>query len=70
MKPLKSLFLTLIAFASVLSANEYLNAFKAGIEELGDYQNNKCLIITQENLKKLIESDNFEAYKTFHDLNY
>jgi len=37
---------------------------------LGEYQNNKISIITQENLKKLIESDNFEGYKTFYDLNY
>lgn len=68
---LKGSNLLLIAdFKSVLSANEYLNAFKAGSDELGDYQNNKCLIITQENLKKLIETDNFEDYKIFHDLNY
>jgi hypothetical protein len=49
---------------------DYLNLYKASIDILGDFQNNKILIISQENLKKLIESDNFEGYKTFYDLNY
>ena len=68
---LKGASLLLVADFKTLSlAREYVNTYKSSIEELGDYQNNKCLIITQENLKKLIESDNFEGYKTFHDLNY
>jgi len=68
---LKGANLLLVAdFKSVSLAREYVNLYKASVEELGDYQDNKCLIITQENLKKLIETDNFEEYKTFHDLNY
>ena len=68
---LKGANLLLIAdFKSVTLAREYVNTFKASFEDLGEYQSNKCLIITQENLKKLIESDNFEEYKVFHDLNY
>jgi len=57
-------------FKSVLLAMEFINQYKASSDVLGDYQNNKIVIITQENLKKLIESDNFEGYKTFYDLNY
>jgi hypothetical protein len=57
-------------FKSRMLAMEYLNLYKASIDILGDFQNNKILIISQENLKKLIESDNFEGYKTFYDLNY
>jgi len=44
--------------------------FKASTDVLGEFQNNKIVIITQENLKKLIESDNFDSYKAFYDLNY
>jgi hypothetical protein len=57
-------------FKSSALAMDYLNLYKASIDILGDFQNNKILIISQENLKKLIESDNFEGYKTFYDLNY
>jgi hypothetical protein len=57
-------------FKSVPLAMEFINQYKASSDVLGDYQNNKIVIITQENLKKLIESDNFEGYKTFYDLNY
>ena len=57
-------------FKSIALAQDFVNLFKASVESLGEYQNNKILIITQENLKKLIESDNFEGYKTFYDLNY
>ena len=57
-------------FKSSVLAMDYLNLYKASIDILGDFQNNKILIISQENLKKLIESDNFEGYKTFYDLNY
>jgi len=68
---LKGSNLMLVAdFKTINVAKEFINAFKAAGDELGDFQNNKCLIITQENLKKLIESDNFETYNMFHDLNY
>jgi hypothetical protein len=68
---LKGANLLLVADFKTLSlARDYINTYKASATELGEFQNNKCLIITQENLKKLIESDNFEGYKMFHDLNY
>ena len=68
---LKGSSLLLVAdFKTLTLAREYVNTYKSSVDDLGDYQNNKCLIITQENLKKLIESDNFEEYKSFHDLNY
>jgi tetratricopeptide (TPR) repeat protein len=68
---LKGVNLLLIAdFKTINMTKEFVNAYKAAGDELGDFQNNKCLIITQENLKKLIESDNFEGYNMFHDLNY
>jgi hypothetical protein len=51
-------------------ASEYVNAFKAGFEYLDDFQNNKILIINQENLKKLIETSKFDEYKVFYDDNY
>ncbi len=57
-------------FKSSALAMDYINLYKASIDVLGEFQNNKILIISQENLKKLIESDNFEGYKTFYDLNY
>lgn len=57
-------------FKSISKAKEYINTYKASVDDLGDYQNNTIVIITQENLKKLIESDNFDEYKTFYDLNY
>jgi hypothetical protein len=57
-------------FKNSTMAMDYLNLYKASIDILGDFQNNKILIISQENLKKLIESDNFDGYKTFYDLNY
>lgn len=57
-------------FKNISIAQDFVNAFKSGYEFLGDFQNNRIHIITQENLKKLIESDNFEGYKDFYDLNY
>ena len=57
-------------FKTVAAAMDFVNLYKASTDVLGEYQNNKISIITQENLKKLIESDNFEGYKTFYDLNY
>jgi hypothetical protein len=57
-------------FKTIAAAMDFVNLYKASTDILGEYQNNKISIITQENLKKLIESDNFEGYKTFYDLNY
>lgn len=63
-------FVLVSEFASVKLANDYINAYKAGYEQLNQWHNNRVQIITQENLKKLIESSNFELYKEFYDLNY
>jgi hypothetical protein len=63
-------FVIITEFNSVKLANDYINAYKASYQYLNDWQNNRIQIITQENLKKLIESSNFDAYKEFYDLNY
>jgi hypothetical protein len=63
-------FVLVAEFASVKLASDYIVAYKAGYEDLDQWQNNRIQIITQENLKKLIESSNFELYKEFYDLNY
>jgi hypothetical protein len=57
-------------FPTAKIAWDYLNAYKAGFEYLDDYQNNKIYIISQENLKKLIESSKFDDYKAFFIDNY
>ncbi len=57
-------------FSKIKDAEDFVNAYKAGFEDLGDYQDNKIYIITQENLKKLIESSKFDEYKLFYDDNY
>ncbi len=68
---LKETKLVLVAeFKGVSSAQEFIDLYKSSFEQLGDFQNNKLKIITQENLKKLIESDNFETFNQFYDLNY
>jgi hypothetical protein len=63
-------FILISEFASIKLANDYILAYKAGYEQLDQWQNNRIQIITLENLKKLIESSNFELYKEFYDLNY
>ena len=63
-------FVLVSEFPSSKIAWDYLNAYKAGFEYLDDYQNNKIYIITQENLKKLIESSKFDDYKAFFIDNY
>ena len=63
-------FVLVAEFASIKLASDYIVAFKAGYDQLDQWQNNRIQIITQENLKKLIESSNFELYKEFYDLNY
>jgi tetratricopeptide (TPR) repeat protein len=63
-------FVLVADFPSSKIAWDYLNAYKAGFEYLDDYQNNKIYIISQENLKKLIESSKFDDYKGFFIDNY
>jgi hypothetical protein len=63
-------FILISEFQSIKLANDYIFAYKAGYEQLDQWQNNRIQIITLENLKKLIESSNFESYKEFYDLNY
>ena len=63
-------FVIVTEFNSIKLATDYINAYKASYQFLNDWQNNRIQIITQENLKKLIESSNFDAYKEFYDLNY
>jgi ribonucleotide monophosphatase NagD (HAD superfamily) len=63
-------FVLVADFPSAKIAWDYLNAYKAGFEYLDDYQNNKIYIISQENLKKLIESSKFDDYKAFFIDNY
>jgi tetratricopeptide (TPR) repeat protein len=63
-------FVLVSDFPSAKIAWDYLNAYKAGFEYLDDYQNNKIYIISQENLKKLIESSKFDDYNAFFIDNY
>ena len=63
-------FILISKFESIKLANDYIFSYKAGYEQLDQWQNNRIQIITLENLKKLIESSNFESYKEFYDLNY
>ncbi len=63
-------FILIQEFPTIKIAEEYINAYKAGAEILDDLQDNKIYIITQENLKKLIETAKFDEYKLFYDDNY
>lgn len=63
-------FILISDFPTSKIAWDYLNAYKAGVEYLDDYQNNKIYIINQENLKKLIETSKFDEYKGFFIDNY
>jgi tetratricopeptide (TPR) repeat protein len=63
-------FILVQEFASISLADKYIDAYKAGFEFLDDLQDNKIYIITQENLKKLIETAKFEEYKLFYNDNY
>jgi len=44
--------------------------YKYGEDDLDDLFDNKILLITQENLKKLIETAKFDEYKLFYEDNY
>jgi hypothetical protein len=63
-------FILVQEFASITIANKFIDAYKAGFEFIDDLQDNKIYIITQENLKKLIETAKFEEYKLFYLDNY
>ena len=63
-------FVLVQKFDSIENAQEYINAYKAGYEHLDEFQDNKISIITQENLKKLIETSKFEEYNSFYMDNY
>ncbi len=63
-------FILVQEFASITLANNFIDAYKAGFEFIDDLQDNKIYIITQENLKKLIETAKFEEYKLFYLDNY
>ena len=63
-------FILVQEFASISLANKFIDAYKAGFEFIDDLQDNKIYIITQENLKKLIETAKFEEYKLFYLDNY
>lgn len=60
-------FVMISEFPSIKVAQEYINAYKSGFEILDDLQDNRIFIITQENLKKLIDTSKFEEYKQFYD---
>ena len=63
-------FILVQEFPSITLANNFIDSFKAGFELLDELQDNKIYIITQENLKKLIETAKFEEYKLFYNDNY
>ena len=63
-------FILVQEFESISLADKFVDAYKAGFEFLDDLQDNKIYIITQENLKKLIETAKFEEYKLFYNDNY
>lgn len=63
-------FILIQEFESISLADKFVDAYKAGFEFLDDLQDNIIYIITQENLKKLIETAKFEEYKLFYNDNY
>ena len=63
-------FILIQEFPTIAIASDYISAYKAGTDVLDNLQDNKIFIITQENLKKLIETAKFDEYKLFYDDNY
>ena len=63
-------FILVQEFPSITLANNFIAAYKAGFEYLDDLQDNKIYIISQENLKKLIETTKFDEYILFYNDNY
>jgi len=61
----KTSFVLVKEFDKIKSAQEYINSYKASYEILDEYQDNKIYSIGTKNLKILIESSNFEEYKSF-----
>ncbi len=63
-------FILIQEFPTISIANEYVSAYKYGEDYLDGLFDNKIYIITQENLKKLIETAKFDEYKLFYEDNY
>jgi hypothetical protein len=63
-------FILIQEFPTIAIAIDYINTYKSGTDVLEGLQDNKIFIITQENLKKLIETAKFDEYKLFYDDNY
>ena len=61
----KTPFILVKEFKNIRAAQEYINSYKAGYEVLDEYQDNKIYSIGRNNLKILIETSNFEEYKSF-----
>ncbi|MDG2153710.1 MAG: hypothetical protein P8K10_07220 [Crocinitomicaceae bacterium] len=61
----KTAFVLVKEFENIRLAQEYINSYKAGYEILDEYQDNKIYSIGKNNLKILIETSNFEEYKSF-----
>ena len=65
----KSLVL-LKEFKSLKKGKEYISTFKSSKRELGKFNELKIVLISAENLKKLLELKKIEEYELFHDENY
>jgi hypothetical protein len=65
----KSLVL-LKEFKSLKKGKEYTSTFKTSKRELGKFNELKIVLISAENLKKLLELKSLEEYEMFHDENY
>lgn len=63
-------FILIQEFSTISVATEFISYYKGGSDILDGLQNKKIFIITQENLKKLIETAKFDEYKLFYDDNY
>jgi hypothetical protein len=63
-------FILIQEFPTITIASEFITAYKSGGDLLDKLLDNKILIITQENLKKLIETSKFDEYLLFYDDNY
>lgn len=63
-------FILIQEFPTISAAAEFMSYYKRGSDILDGLQTKKIFIITQENLKKLIETAKFDEYKLFYDDNY
>jgi hypothetical protein len=57
-------------FKSLKKGKEYTSTFKTSKRELGKFNELKIVLISAENLKKLLELKSLEEYEMFHDENY